>query len=133
MLLIKILKKKEELKMQVVMINYKPKKDYLIPELEIMENQVRVNGKYAIARENFLRTHRPSKFDMMIMQETLIPHLNEVQQECEKQLKIRMQQKIKRDNLTEQMKEQNQQEWWQLMNMIKMEVDSEIMRELVLV
>ncbi|MBQ4031300.1 MAG: TnpV protein [Bacilli bacterium] len=114
-------------------LQYNQLKDYLIPDLQVMEKQVRAKGKYAIARENFLMEHKKGLFDRMVATETLIPHLNQVQQDCEEQLEIRVQNKMRKDNLTEQMKAQDQMKWVQMMNLIKMEVESEIMRELVLV
>ena len=119
--------------MNQVNLAYNQVKDYQIPDLQVMNNQKRVNGKYAIARENFLKTHKRGMFDRMVATETLIPHLNQLQQECEEQMEMRIEAQMKKDNLTEQMKAQDQMGWVQKMNLIKMEVEHEVMREFVLV
>jgi hypothetical protein len=60
-------------------ITYTQVGDYLLPNITLSETpDAELLGRYGSMRRAFLREHRKALYNQMLMTETLVPHLQEV-------------------------------------------------------
>lgn len=88
-------------------------------------------GKYGILRKQFLKMHRPARYQYLLMTGELIAYLNRVDQEAREQVESLMKQMVEKQGVTEQLKMQNQMKWVGLMNSIKVCAEEIVLQELV--
>lgn len=103
--------------------------DYYLPNLTAPESPK--VGRWGMLRFNYLRKHRESLYTIMLMENTLNPHLEEVDrqaQEMEQQLISHLAQQ---EGITEQLKAENQMEWVARMNNIRNRADEIVLNELI--
>ena len=82
-------------------------------------------------RFNYLRKHREALYTIMLMENTLNPHLEEIDrqaQEMEQQLISRLAQQ---EGVTERLKAENQMEWVARMNSIRNRADEIVLNDLL--
>ena len=70
-------------------LTYTMNGDYLIPDLKI-EVPEQPLGKYGRMRQKYLKEHRPILWNQMILEETLFPHLLEIEQAAQSRLEQMM-------------------------------------------
>ena len=70
-------------------LSYRQNGDYLIPDLKI-EVPEQPLGKYGRMRQKYLKEHRPILWNQMILEETLFPHLLEIEQAAQSRLEQMM-------------------------------------------
>lgn len=70
-------------------------------------------------RKEFLKEHRPTRYQYLLMNGKLTGHLNAVDQEAREQVEVLMKQMSKQLVVTEELKSENQMEWVRKMNNIK--------------
>ena len=104
--------------------------DYYLPDLAVNEEEP-TYGKYGMLRKQFLKEHRPARYQYLLMTGELIVHLNRVDQEAREQVESLMKQMVEKQGVTEQLKMQNQMKWVGLMNSIKVCADEIVLQELV--
>lgn len=92
--------------------------DYYLPDLVINEEEP-IYGKYGMLREQFLKEHRPARYQYLLMTGKLTEHLNAVDQEAREQVEVLIKQMSKQLVVTEELKSKNQMEWVRKMNNIK--------------
>lgn len=95
------------------------------------ENILVLNGKYGMLRKQFLKVHRPARYQYLLMTGELTAHLNRVDQEAREQVKIMLKQMTEKQGVTEQMKMQDQMKWVGLMNGIKACAEEIVLKERV--
>jgi hypothetical protein len=100
-------------------MSYREVDGLLFPELEIQGQIDEPLTKYGLMKKGFLEQHHPIRFNQMIMGGTLYPHCKEV----ERKMQERMHRQI------EQMKKQTSKNLWP---MHITEIESELVRELIL-
>ena len=69
----------------------------------------------------------------MLLTGKLTEHLNQIDQEARKQVEILMEQMVKKQGATEELKAQDQMKWVRLMNNVKASAEEIVMREIVYV
>ena len=99
-------------------LSYTMHGDYYLPDLVVNEEES-TYGKYGMLRKQFLKVHRPARYQYLLMTGELTAHLNRVDQEAREQVKIMLKQMAEKQGATEQMKMQDQMKWVGLMNSIK--------------
>jgi len=104
--------------------------DYYLPDLAVNEEEP-TYGKYGMLRKQFLKMHRPARYQYLLMTGELIAYLNRVDQEAREQVESLMKQMVERQGVTEQLKMQNQMKWVGLMNSIKVCAEEIVLQELV--
>ena len=104
--------------------------DYYLPDLAMNEEEP-TYGKYGMLRKQFLKMHRPARYQYLLMTGELIAYLNRVDQEAREQVESLMKQMVERQGVTEQLKMQNQMKWVGLMNSIKVCAEEIVLQELV--
>ena len=104
--------------------------DYYLPDLAMNEEEP-TYGKYGMLRKQFLKMHRPARYQYLLMTGKLIAYLNRVDQEAREQVESLMKQMVEKQGVTEQLKMQNQMKWVGLMNSIKVCAEEIVLQELV--
>ena len=114
-------------------IEYVRQGDYYIPNL-VLPKQKKIHlNKYGRMRLNFLKEHKKVEYTIMLMENTLIDHLEEIQETAIKRVnKIISDLKLKSD-LTEDMKNADMLYWVGTMNAIKQQAEEIILKELIYV
>lgn len=64
--------------------------DYYIPDIRLAHTEAQTLGKYGRMRRTFLEQHNPMLFNDMVLAETLLPHLWEIQRTCHKRIDLLM-------------------------------------------
>lgn len=104
--------------------------DYYLPDLVINEDE-QTYGKYGMLRKQFLKEHRPARYQYLLMTGKLTEHLNVVDQEAREQVEILMKQISKQLVVTEELKSKNQMEWVRKMNNIKSAAEEIVLKRIV--
>ena len=91
---------------------------YLMKSLLLNEEEP-IYGKYGMLRKQFLKEHRSAKYQYLLLTGKLTEHLNQIDQEARKQVEILMEQMVKKQGATEELKAQDQMKWVRLMINIK--------------
>ena len=100
-------------------ISYSKKGDYYIPNLIPPRNMKGFQlGKYSALRLRYLKEHKKAKYHSLIMDNELQKHLMDVQNNCEKLYKKLINELKIKENITEELKANNQMEWVKRMNNI---------------
>lgn len=105
--------------------------DYLLPNVEVPEGPV--IGIWGQRRHKYLRENQKPLYTAMLMSGTLNAHLEEVDRSTRSIFDRLTEQLKRRDGITEELKNANQMEWVQRMNVIRNEVAEIIAKELIYV
>ena len=101
-----------------------------MPDLVLNEEEP-IYGKYGMLRKQFLKEHRLAKYQYLLLTGKLTEHLNQIDQEARKQVEILMEQMVKKQGATEELKAQDQMEWVRLMNNIKASAEEMVLKEIL--
>lgn len=124
-----IIKMKEGLKM-LEKIEYTKQGDYLIPNLTMKKEKIPA-GKYSMMRYNYLLNHKNHELTILVMNNELNSHLQEIQDQASKRVEMLVEEMAKKENITEELKAQDQMKWVGLMNNIKMTAEEIVATELI--
>ena len=114
-------------------IEYLRQGDYYIPNLVLpIQKQIHLN-KYGRMRLNYLKEHKKAEYTIMFMENTLIEHLEEIQETATKKLNIIIENLKAKSDLTEDMKNTDMLYWVETMNAIKQQAEEIILKELIYV
>ena len=80
-----------------------------------------------------LKENKKAEYMIMFTKGTLNKHLKEVQETAEKRLDFMIDELVKKENITEELKEKNQLAWVSAMNSIKSIAEEIIYSELIYV
>ena len=103
---------------------------YLMKSLLLNEEEP-IYGKYGMLRKQFLKEHRSAKYQYLLLTGKLTEHLNQVDQEARKQVEILMEQMVKKQGATEELKAQDQMKWVRLMINIKSSVEEIVVKNTI--
>ena len=103
--------------------------DYYLPNLVAPESPK--VGRWGMLRFSYLRKHREALYTTMLMQETLNPHLEEVDRQAQELEQRLISQLVQQEGITEQMKAENQLEWVARMNSIRNLAEQIVLNELI--
>ena len=104
--------------------------DYYLPDLVLREEEP-TYGKYGMLRKQFLKEHRSAKYQYLLLTGKLTEHLNQIDQEARKQVEILMEQMVKKQGATEELKAQDQMKWVRLMINIKSSAEEIIIKNTI--
>lgn len=110
-------------------IDYRKCGDYYIPNLVISNTKNFKLGKYGKMRLNYLKTQKKAEYTILLISE----HLQEIDETATARYNLLMKQIAERENITEELKANNQLEWVGKMNSIKNRVEEIIFNELIYV
>ena len=106
--------------------------DYYLPDLVLREEKP-TYGKYGMLRKQFLKEHRPIRYQNLLLSGKLTAHLNQIDQEATEQVEVLMKQMVEKQGVTEELKLRNQMKWVGLMNNIKTRAEEIVLKNLVYV
>ena len=104
--------------------------DYYLPDLVLNEEEP-TYGKYGMLRKQFLKEHRPIRYQNLLLSGKLTAHLNRVDQQAREQVESLMKQMAEKQGVTERVKMQDQMKWVGLMNGIKACAEEIVLKERV--
>ena len=104
--------------------------DYYLPDLVLREEEP-TYGKYGMLRKQFLKEHRSAKYQYLLLTGKLTKHLNQIDQEARKQVEILMEQMVKKQGATEELKAQDQMKWVRLMINIKSSAEEIVVKNTI--
>ena len=112
-------------------IPYKQEGDYLIPDLTLPCQPEKPLGKYGRMRLNYLKEHRSGLYTAMLLNGTLIDHLQEIDEAANRRLEQMITEMKKEAGVTENLKADDPMKWTSMMNIIKVQVEEIVLVELV--
>ena len=114
-------------------IEYVRQGDYYIPNL-VLPKQKKIHlNKYGSMRLNYLKEHKKAEYTIMFMENTLINHLEKIQETANKRVNQIIEDLKAKSNLTEDMKNTDMLYWVGTMNAIKQQAEEIILKELIYV
>ena len=114
-------------------IEYRLEGDYYIPNL-VLEKQKKIHlNKYGRMRLNYLKEHKKAEYTIMFMENTLIEHLEEIQETATKRVNQIINDLKAKSDLTENMKNTDVLYWVGTMNAIKQQAKEIVLKELIYV
>ena len=104
--------------------------DCYLPDLVLREEEP-TYGKYGMLRKQFLKEHRPIRYQNLLLSGKLTAHLNQIDQEVTEQVEVLMKQMAEKQGVNENLKRQDQMKWVRLMNNIKVSAEEIVLKERV--
>ena len=112
-------------------IEYVKQGNYYIPNLVLPKQRKIHLNKYGRMRLNYLKEHKKAEYTIMFMENTLIDHLEEIQEAATKRLNLIISDLKTKSGLTENMKNTDMLYWVGTMNTIKQQAEEIILNELI--
>ena len=119
---------------QKTKIEYVRVGDYYIPNLTLPKPRRTGNiGKYGRLKLNYMKKHNIPEYTEMLLNNELNSYLLDVEDECKNKIEILIKQMAEKENITEELKANNQLEWVGKMNSIKQSAEEIVLNELIYV
>ena len=113
-------------------ITYTKHGDYYYPDLELPPQLTNDIGRFGRMRKKYLREHQPVTFALMLMENTLMQHLIDIDREANEQIDFITFQLAQAEGVTEEIKARDQLEWIRRMNSCRARAEELVIREIVL-
>ena len=108
--------------------------DYYIPNLTLPKPRRTGNiGKYGRLKLNYIKKHNIPEYTEMLLNNELNSYLLDVEDACKNKIETLIKQMTESENVTEELKANNQLEWVGKMNSIKQSAEEIILNELIYV
>lgn len=115
-------------------IEYVRISDYYIPNLTLPKPRRTGNiRKYGRLKLSYMKKHNIPEYTEMLLNNELKSYLLDVEDECKNKIEILIKQMAKKENITEELKANNQLEWVGKMNSIKQSAEEIVLNELIYV
>ena len=101
------------------------------PDLELPEEETPRYGKYGRMRHTYLREHKKAYYTTLLLNGTLIAHLNEIDDAANAQMELITKQMAKAHGMTEALKARDQLGWVGAMNNIRNTAEEIVLSELI--
>ena len=111
-------------------LSYRLHEDYYLPDLAVNEEEP-TYGKYGMLRKQFLKEHKPARYQYLLMTGKLTGHLNQVDQDVREKVETLVKQIAEKHGVTEELKMQDQMKWGGLMNNIKVCAEEIVWKEII--
>ncbi len=123
----------KEIKENKYGIEYTKVGDYYLPNLVLSQEEKVILNKYGRARLKYLKENKKAEYMIMFTKGTLNKHLKEIQEIAQERLDFMINEFAKKENITEELKINNQLAWVGAMNSIKNMAEEIIYNELIYV
>ena len=101
-------------------IEYTKVGDFYLPNIALPKPRRTGNiGKYGRLRLEYLKEHHKAESMLMRINNELTSHLLDIEDECRARVESLIEQMAKKENVTEELKANNQLEWVQKINNIR--------------
>ena len=105
--------------------------DYYLPDLAASEKEYPPLCKYGRMRRTYLKEHRKKQYNRMLLNDTLWPHLCQVDKDAFDLFQTIVEQMAKSNGVNEQLKANDQWRWIQEMGNIRNAAEEVVLREVV--
>ena len=113
-------------------IEYTKVGDFYLPNIALPKPRRTGNiGKYGRLRLQYLEEHHKAECMLMRINNELTSHLLDIEDECRTRVESLVEQMAKKENVTEELKVNNQLEWVQKMNNIKNRAEEIVYNEII--
>ena len=119
-----------ENKMNINDMNYVLAGDYYIPDLKL-PNEERTIGKYGRMHRDYLKEHKPMRFNDLVLEGQLWTYLADLNEQAQSRLQLIIRQMQEPESVNEELKIYDQMAWVRAMNSIHNRAEEIILRELV--
>ena len=119
-----------ENKMKNNSIEYVLAGDYYIPDLKL-PNEERTIGKYGRMHRDYLKEHKPMRFNDLVLEGQLWTYLADLNEQAQSRLQLIIRQMQEAESVTEELKVKDQMAWVRAMNSIQNRAEEIILRELI--
>ena len=114
-------------------ISYTKKGDYLLPDL-ILEDKKQYNiGKYGLLRLNYIKKYNLGLYFDLIVSDTLNEYLHNIDTIVMEKVQKLIKELTEKENITEELKSNNQMLWIGKMNNIRNMVEEIVLKEYIYV
>lgn len=110
-------------------ITYSKYGDYYLPDLAISEKEPATYGRFGRMRLQYLKEHRRAIYINLKTSGQLTQHLNEIDREANKMLRLLIEQMAQAQGITEQLKAENQIAWVGAMNNIRSVAEETVLHD----
>ena len=110
-------------------ITYTQNGDYLIPNIVI--RKTKPIGHYGRLRKAYLEMHRPILFNELVLSDKLFEHCAEIDEAARNRMELIVRSLAEQNDVTEQLKAENQMEWVRQMNACKAQAEEIVKAELI--
>ena len=117
--------------MKQIQLTYHEENGYLYPDLALPEQTQRPIGKYGDLYLAFIKAHRKGTYTTLLTTGKLNEHLNQTDQEAREQVEMLMKQMAEKQDVTEELKAQNQMKCVRLMNNIKASAEEIVLKNMI--
>ncbi len=119
-----------ENKMKNNSIEYVLAGDYYIPNLKL-PNEGRTIGKYGRMHRDYLKEHKPMRFNDLVLEGQLWTYLAGLNEQAQSRLQLIIRQMQEAESVTDELKENDQMAWIKAMNSIHNRAEEIVLRELI--
>ncbi len=113
-------------------IQYRRVGDYLIPNLALPPEEAKVTlGKWGMMHKTYLEKHKKVLFSLLLGQGKLYQHCAEIEKQANDMYDILIEQMKESEGVTEDLKEQDQLKWVQIMENIQQRAREIVCKELI--
>ncbi|MFR5291191.1 MAG: TnpV protein [Eisenbergiella sp.] len=110
-------------------MTYRQAGDYLIPDIELKNTEVKPLGKYGRMRRAYLQENNPMLLNDLILNEQLFPHLWEIDETAHRRAEQLMSELLEKNPAPD--KAIQQMAWVQHMNSLKAQAEEIVTAELI--
>ena len=115
-------------------IEYNLVGDYYLPKFSILKARRTGNiGKYGLLRLEYIKKHKRAFYTDLLLDNELSSYLLDIDDECKEKVEYLINEMAKKENITEELKANNQMEWISQMNNIKNRVEELVYNEIIYV
>ena len=112
-------------------ISYTLHGDYYLPDLKLPEEDKRPIGKWGSMHKSYLQQHKRVFYNTLVSGLNLHSHLADIDEQARSMFDNLVEQIMKREGVTEDLKEQNQMEWICRMSNIQERATEIVCKELI--
>ena len=117
--------------MKKTVFTYELVGDYYIPMMELSDEE-RSIGKYGRMHREYLKEYNPMMFNDLVLTGRLWIYLADLDEQAQSRLQFIIGQMQEAENVTDELKEQNQMAWVQAVNNIYNRAEEIVIHELIL-
>ena len=113
-------------------IEYNLVNDYYIPNIVLQKPRRTGNvGKYGRMRARYLRENKKAEYSIMLINNELTSHLLDIDDICRERINMLVKQMAEKENITEELKANNQLKWVVRMKNIKNRAEAIVLNEVI--
>lgn len=115
-------------------IEYIRQGDYYLPNLILAPEPTNyIIRRYGRMKLNYLKNYKKAEYTILFVDSKLNQYLHDIDVACEDRINTIISQLVKQENVTEELKANNQMEWVCKMNSIKNRAEEIVLNELIYV